>query len=90
MRRRANAVRLQFHAPAYDLPNLRRTLVLPDEIERWSLTTLRKRVVKIGATVLAHARRMIFQLTEVTVSQALFRRILDPINMLPSCGIALC
>jgi hypothetical protein len=26
-----------------------RTLVLPDEVERWSLTTLREKVVKIGA-----------------------------------------
>jgi DDE family transposase len=52
----ANAVRLQLHALAYNLANFFRTLVLPDEVERWSLTTLRERVVKIGAKVIAHTR----------------------------------
>ena len=44
----ANAVRLQLHALAYNLANFLRTLVLPDEVERWSLTTLRGKVVKIS------------------------------------------
>jgi Transposase DDE domain group 1 len=52
----ANAVRLQLHALAYNLANFFRTLVLPDEVERWSLTTLRERVVKIGAKVIAHVK----------------------------------
>jgi hypothetical protein len=52
----ANAVRLQLHALAYNLANFFRTLVLPNEVERWSLTTLREKVVKIGAKVIAHAR----------------------------------
>src|ERR671921_131760 len=34
----ANAVRLQLHALAYNLANFLRTLALPDQIERWSLT----------------------------------------------------
>jgi hypothetical protein len=38
----ANAVRLQLHALAYNMANFLRTLALPDEIERWSLTTLRE------------------------------------------------
>ena len=48
---KANAVRLQLHALAYNMANFFRTLVLPDEVERWSLTTLREKVVKIGAKV---------------------------------------
>ena len=36
----ANAVRLQLHALAYNLANFFRTLVLPDEIERWRLRAL--------------------------------------------------
>ncbi len=48
----ANTVRLQPHALAYNLANFFRTLVQPDEVERWSLTTLREKVVKIGAKVL--------------------------------------
>ena len=49
---RANAVRLQLHALTYNLANFFRTLVLPDEVERCSLTTLREKVVKIGAKVI--------------------------------------
>jgi hypothetical protein len=39
---RNDAVRLQLHAPAYNLANFMRTLALPEEVEHWSLTTLRK------------------------------------------------
>ena len=39
---RHNAVRLQLHALAYNLGNFMRTLVLPDAVEQWSLTTLRE------------------------------------------------
>ena len=45
----ANAVRLQLHALAYNLSNFLRTLALPAEMETWSLTTLRDKLVKIGA-----------------------------------------
>jgi hypothetical protein len=51
-----------------------RTLVLPDKVERWSLTTLREKVVKIGAKVIAHARYTVFQMAEVAVLRDLFRR----------------
>ena len=39
---RPNAVRLQLHALAYNLANFMRTLALPEEVEHWSLTTLRE------------------------------------------------
>jgi len=45
---RANAVRLQLHALAYNLANFLRTLALPKVIADWSLTSLREKVVKIG------------------------------------------
>ena len=64
---RANAVRLQLHALAYNLANFLRTLALPGEVERWSLTSLREKVVKIGAKVIAHGRYAIFQMAEVAV-----------------------
>jgi hypothetical protein len=79
---RANAVRLQLHALAYNLANFFRTLVLPDGIERWSLTTLRDKVVKIGAKVITHARYTIFQMAEVAVPRDLFRCVLDMIARL--------
>jgi hypothetical protein len=44
---RHNAVRLQLHALAYNLANFMRTLALPEEVEHWSLTTLRGMLVKV-------------------------------------------
>ncbi|ANY83066.1 transposase (plasmid) [Microvirga ossetica] len=86
----ANAVRLQLHALAYNLANIFRTLVLPEEIERWSLTSLRDKVVKIGAKVITHARYTVFQMAEVAVPRELFRRILDLIDGLRPRRIARC
>ena len=51
-------------------------------MERWSLTTLREMVVKIGAKVIAHARYTTFQMAEVAVPRDLFRRILAMIDEL--------
>ncbi len=77
---KANAVRLQLHAQAYTLSNFLRTLALLDELESWSLTTIREKVVKIGAKVISHARYAVFPMAEVAVSRDLFRRILDMID----------
>ncbi len=53
---RDNAVGLQLHALAYNLANFLRTLALPKEVEHWSMTTLREKLVKIGAKVVRHGR----------------------------------
>ena len=79
---RGNAVRLQLHALAYNLGNFMRTLALPGEVERWSLTSLREKVVKIGAKVISHGRYLVFQMAEVAVPRELFGRILDRIARL--------
>jgi hypothetical protein len=79
---RDNAVRLQLHALAYNLANFMRTLALPKEVEHWSLTTLREKLVKIGARVVAHGRYVVFQLAEVAVPRALFGEILRRIERL--------
>jgi hypothetical protein len=77
---RHNAVRLQLHALAYNLANFMRTLALPEEVEHWSLTTLRKKLVKIGARIVRHGRYVVFQLAEVAVPRALFASILRRID----------
>lgn len=87
---KANAVRLQLHAMAYNLSNFLRTLALPDEMESWSLTTIREKLVKIGAKVVAHARYAVFQMAEVAVPRHLFRRILEMIDDLRPRGPAPC
>ncbi len=74
---RDNAVRLQLHALAYNLANFMRTLALPKEVEHWSLTTLREKLVKIGAKVVSHGRYVTFQLAEVAVPRSLFQKILS-------------
>ena len=58
---RNNAVRLQLHALAYNLANFMRTLALPKEMEHWSLTPSREKLVKIGAKVVRHGRYVTFQ-----------------------------
>ncbi len=77
-----NAVRLQLHALAYNLANFLRTLALPDEVAQWSLTTLRTKLVKIGAKVVRHGRYVAFQLAEVAVPRKLFGMVLSLIARL--------
>ncbi len=77
---RNNEVRLQLHALAYNLGNFMRTLALPKEVEHRSLTTLREKLVKIGAKVVRHGRYVTFQLAEVAVPRSLFQQILELIN----------
>jgi hypothetical protein len=79
---RHNAVRLQLHALAYNLANFLRSLALPKEVEQWSLTTLREKVVKIGARIVRHGRYVVFQLAEVAVPRMLFEKILRRIDRL--------
>ena len=72
----ANAVRLQLHALAYNLANFMRTLALPEAVAHWSLTSLREKLVKIGAKIVTHARYVTFQMAEVAVPRTLFAEIL--------------
>jgi hypothetical protein len=86
----ANAARLQLHALAYNLANFLRTLALPPELERWSLTTIREKLIKIGGKVVAHARYTTFQMAEVAVPRVLFNRVLQMIDHLRRQRAALC
>jgi len=53
---------------------------LPKEVEHWSLTTLREKLIKICAKLVRHGRYVTFQLAEVAVSRELFREILGLID----------
>ena len=77
-----NQVRLQLFGLAYNLGNFLRRLALPRSVKRWSLTTLREKLIKIGAKVVAHSRYIIFQMAEVAVPKRLFRAILERIRRL--------
>lgn len=78
----ANAVRLQLHALAYNLANFLRTLATPKDIETWSLTSLRERLVKTGARLVRHGRYAIFQMAEAALPCEIFASILGLINTL--------
>jgi hypothetical protein len=86
----ANVVRLQLHALAYNLANFLRTLALPAEVSQWSMTTLRERLVKIGAKIVRHGRSITFQMAEVMVPRGLFAQILAAIATLRPTPPARC
>ena len=59
-----------------------RTLAMPRAAEPWSLTSLREKLIKIGARVVSHGRYVTFQLAEVAVPRRLFADILSLIARL--------
>jgi hypothetical protein len=77
-----NAARLRLFALAYNLANSLRQLALPQSIRRWNLTTLREKLVKIGAKVVTHSKYVLFQLAEVAGPRQLFTVILERIGRL--------
>ncbi len=86
---RDNEVRLQLHALAYNLGVFLQGVDLPEEMADWSLTSIQSRLIKIGARVVRHARKITFQLAEVAVSGALFGQIITAIrNIKPPPGPA--
>ena len=77
-----NQVRLQLFALAYNLSNFLRRLALPTSVKHWTLTTLRDKLIKIGAKVVHHARRVVFQLAEVAIPRPVLAAILRRIEHL--------
>ncbi len=49
---------------------------MPKDVEHWSLTTLREKLIKIGAKVVRHGRYITSQLAEVAIPRGLFAEIL--------------
>ena len=72
----ADAVRLQLHALAYNLGNFLRTLATPEPIKDRSLSSLKEKLIKIGAKVISHGRSIAFQMAEVAIPRQLFEEIL--------------
>jgi hypothetical protein len=70
------------HALAYNVGNFMRTLATPKAAEPWSLTSLREKLIKIGAIVVSHRRYVTFQMAEVSVSRQMLADILSLISRL--------
>jgi hypothetical protein len=83
-----NQVRLHLFVLAYNLGNFLRQAVLPQAVRHWTLTTLREKLIKIGAKVVRHSRKIIFQMAEVAVPRELFQTILERIGRLRSPAAA--
>jgi hypothetical protein len=57
-------------------------MALPREVKHWSLTTLREKLIKIGAKVVSRSRAVTFQMAEVAVPRELIVAILGRISRL--------
>ena len=56
----------------------------PEAIANWSLTSLREKLIKIGARVVSHGRYVTFQMAEVAIPRTLSVEILNRISALRS------
>jgi hypothetical protein len=52
--------------------------------EDWSLTSLKEKLIKIGAKVVSHGRYVAFQMAEVAIPRQVFQEILRLIAELRS------
>ena len=77
-----NQVRLALFVLAYNLGNFLRRFALPGKISHWSLSSVQLKLIKIGAKVISHSRRTVFQMAEVAVPGELFAEVLDRIRRL--------
>jgi len=57
-----------------------RRFALPRSIKHWTFTTLREKLIKIGAKVVKTSRYIYFQMAEVSVPRELFATILNRID----------
>jgi hypothetical protein len=80
---RSNEVRLWLSVIAYNLGNLWRRLVLPSRIEKWSLSSLQRRLVKTGGPLIKHARYYWLLLAEGHLTRRLFGAMVRRIAALP-------
>jgi Transposase DDE domain group 1 len=62
---RASFIRASGSSLAYNLGNFLRTLATPEPIKDWSLTSLKEKLIKIGAKIVSHGHYVIFQMAEV-------------------------
>jgi DDE family transposase len=57
-------------------------MAIPKTAKPWSLTSLREKLIKIGAKVVSHGRYVTFEMAVVAVSRQMFAEILSLIARL--------
>jgi hypothetical protein len=55
---------------------------MPEPINDWSLTSLKEKLIKIGAKVVSHGRYVAFQMAEVAIPRQMFQEVLRLIGEL--------
>jgi hypothetical protein len=78
-----NANRLQLHVLAYNLFNLFRRLVLPANMRKMQIDTIRLKLIKIASRVIHTARYIVFKLCSSCPYQKEFNETLNSIRLLP-------
>jgi hypothetical protein len=84
VRRSAHELRRYFASFSYQAQSWR-TLAIPKAAEPCSLTSLREKLIKIGAKVVSHRRYATFQKAEVAVATDVRRH---PVTDLPAASTA--
>ena len=59
-----------------------RRLVLLEDMKHWNLSSVQTALLKTGGRLVRHARRLVFQLTEVMVTREMQTGILERIGRL--------
>ena len=67
---------LQLHVLAYNLGDFLRKLATLEPSKDWSMTSFKEKLIKIGAKIVSHSRRVAIQMTEVALPGNLFADIL--------------
>jgi hypothetical protein len=67
---------------AYNLGNFRRRLTLPKVVKGWSRQSVPLRLIKPGARLVRHARRLVFQMAEGAVPGEVWAAVLGRISCL--------
>lgn len=85
----ANALAQEIGKMVENLPDTAFDALQHKAMADWSLTSLQLKLIKIGASVVRHARAITFQLAEVAVTGPMVRAVLAAIRRLrtpPSCA----
>lgn len=75
-------LRLALFALARNLRNFMRRFTFLKEVSHWSLRSIQLKLIKIGAKVISHSRRITLRMVEVDVPEALFAAPLERIRRL--------
>jgi hypothetical protein len=78
----ANAVKMLIKALAYSIVNIMKRIVLPKEMQRIRMLSLRSSLIKIASRTVFSARRTVFKLCSHSPYQDLFCQIMKRINKL--------